>query len=124
MNVRWREKIIFKKEKMKNYRPLPDYLTVKDSPIEGLGLFATKDIKSGKIIGISHHYLWDIVVRTPLGGFINHSGDPNCELIRMWNSSIANLKTLKNIKSGDELTLKYITYDIGEGLTHENKGAH
>ncbi len=27
------------------YRPLPDGLTIKNSPIEGLGLFATMDIK-------------------------------------------------------------------------------
>ena len=28
-----------------SYRPLPDGLTIKGSPIEGLGLFATQDIK-------------------------------------------------------------------------------
>ena len=27
------------------YRPLPNGLTIKNSPIEGLGLFATVDIK-------------------------------------------------------------------------------
>ena len=27
------------------YRPLPDCLTIKESSIEGLGMFATKDIK-------------------------------------------------------------------------------
>ena len=27
------------------YRPLPDGLTIKNSPIEGLGLFATVNIK-------------------------------------------------------------------------------
>jgi len=102
---------------MKTYSPLPHYLTIKESNIHGLGLFATKDIKSKIIVGISHRYLWEEVIRTPLGGFINHSNDPNCELIRMWNSSVSNLKTLKNIKSGEELTLKYITYEIGEGLT-------
>ena len=30
------------------YRPLPDGLTIKNSPIEGLGLFATKDINAGE----------------------------------------------------------------------------
>ena len=29
-----------------SYRPLPDYLTIKDSSINGLGLFATEKIKS------------------------------------------------------------------------------
>ena len=28
------------------YRPLPDGLTIKNSPIEGLGLFATQNIKA------------------------------------------------------------------------------
>ena len=30
------------------YRPLPDELTIKSSPIEGLGLFATKEIKANE----------------------------------------------------------------------------
>ena len=33
------------------YRPLPDGLTIKNSPIEGLCLFATKDIKKNSFIG-------------------------------------------------------------------------
>ena len=36
------------------YRPLPDELTIKHSPIEGLGLFATKEIKANTFIGITH----------------------------------------------------------------------
>ena len=28
----------------KEWRPLPDFITVKDSNIEGLGIFATKEI--------------------------------------------------------------------------------
>ena len=36
------------------YRPLPDNLTIKNSKIEGLGLFATKDIKKDHIFGITH----------------------------------------------------------------------
>ena len=34
-----------------NYKPLPDTLTIKKSNIQGLGLFATKDI-SESILGI------------------------------------------------------------------------
>ena len=30
------------------YRPLPNELTIKSSPIEGLGLFATKEIKANE----------------------------------------------------------------------------
>ena len=36
------------------YRPLPDELTIKNSPIEGLGLFSTKDIKAYTFIGVTH----------------------------------------------------------------------
>ena len=36
------------------YRPLPEGLTIKKSPIEGLGLYATKDIKANVYIGLTH----------------------------------------------------------------------
>ena len=100
---------------MKNYKPLPEYLTISISGINGLGLFAIDDIPEGTEIGIAHHYIerpsqWDEVVRTPLGGFINHSENPNCKLERFRSTSI--LHTLKNIKDGEELTLKYKMYKV------------
>ena len=58
------------------YRPLPEQLTIKNSPIEGLGLFATKDIKANTFIGITHirdEQFENKYIRTPLGGFYNHS---------------------------------------------------
>ena len=63
------------------YRPLPDCVTIKNSPIHGLGLFATKKISQGTLIGKIH--IWDIsepdsYARTPLGAFGNHSDTPNC----------------------------------------------
>ena len=36
------------------YKPLPKQLTIKNSPIEGLGLYAQEDIKKGTFIGITH----------------------------------------------------------------------
>ena len=36
------------------YRPLPEFLTIKQSPIEGLGLYATKDIGANCFIGLTH----------------------------------------------------------------------
>ena len=36
------------------YRPLPDYVTIRESPIAGLGLFATKRIPAGTYLGIIH----------------------------------------------------------------------
>ena len=66
------------------YRPLPDGLTIKNSPIEGLGLFATIDIKKSTFIGVTHirdEQFENKYIRTPLGGFYNHSNDPT--VIRM-----------------------------------------
>ena len=36
------------------YRPLPDGLTIQNSPIEGLGLFSNIDIKINSFIGVTH----------------------------------------------------------------------
>ena len=36
------------------YKPLPDYVTIRESSIAGLGLFATKKILAGTYIGIVH----------------------------------------------------------------------
>ncbi len=62
------------------YRPLPDELTIKNSKIEGLGLFATVKIKKNSFIGLTHirdEMFEGKYIRTPLGGFYNHSKDSN-----------------------------------------------
>ncbi len=63
-----------------SYRPLPPYLTIKQSGIDGLGLFATEDLKKGKCLGVSHTEWGDYVERTPVGAFVNHSEEPNAEM--------------------------------------------
>ena len=66
------------------YRPLPKELTIKSSPIEGLGLYAQEDIKKNTFIGVTHirdEQFENKYIRTPLGGFYNHSNEPN--IIRM-----------------------------------------
>ena len=40
--------------KKTTWRPLPDFLTIKESKIEGLGVFATLDLPEGFDLGISH----------------------------------------------------------------------
>ena len=60
------------------YTPLPKSLTIKQSKINGLGLFAKENIEQGTNLGTSHVKLGEQIIRTPLGGFINHSNDPNC----------------------------------------------
>jgi len=67
------------------YRPLPSYMTIKKSPIDGLGLFTLKAIKDLETsLGVTHVWYEEVgeVFRTPLGGFINHSETPNCEIKR------------------------------------------
>tara|TARA_B110000495_G_C22670771_1_gene396466 strand:+ start:337 stop:636 length:300 start_codon:yes stop_codon:yes gene_type:complete len=94
------------------YRPLPYYLTIKESKVEGLGLFATQAILSNILLGITHvknDDFEDGYIRTPLGGFINHSENPNCEKIE--NHGIVELRTSKEIKKNEELTLKYTLYN-------------
>ena len=100
------------------YKPLPESLTIKSSGIHDLGLFADQDIKQGTNLGMSHLKIGDTIFRTPLGGFINHSNTPNCakaELL-MKNDSFGykkwNLIALKNIKKGEELTLRYTFYNV------------
>jgi hypothetical protein len=106
--------------KNKHYIPLPEYLAIGPSSIHGAGIFAKEDIPSGIDIGISHIYdpnFQHDYIRTPLGGFINHSEEPNCELVEdESNSDYRRLKTTSRIEEGRELTLKYSLYDICDYL--------
>ena len=100
------------------YKPLPKELRLGFSDIHDIGLFAKKDISVATNFGMSHIQISDTIIRTPLGGFINHSDNPNCEKVKLYFKSDKgdftkwNLVTIKNIKEGEELTLKYTFYDI------------
>ena len=62
------------------YRPLPDQLTINNSKIEGLGLFSKVKIKKNSFIGVTHirdELFEGKYIRTPLGGFYNHSENAN-----------------------------------------------
>ena len=100
------------------YKPLPESLTIKTSKVNGLGLFADQKIIRGTNLGMSHIKLKDTIIRTPLGGFINHANEPNCvkaELL-MKNDSFDykkwNLITTQDIEKGEELTLRYTFYHV------------
>ena len=87
------------------YRPLPDSLTIKKSPIEGLGLYATKDINSNAFIGITHildERFENNYLRTPLGGFYNHSDNPNVQ--RMVTNVLPKLKFGEPAPNTDSLS--------------------
>ena len=105
----------------KMYKPLPYYLTIRESEIEGLGLFTTRHINEGELIGITHHAnerAEDGWVRTPLGGFGNHSDDPNCFKLLMDPETFW-IGALRDIKAWEELTWTYTLYKVRN--YHEKK---
>ena len=113
------------------YKPLPESLTIKQSGINGLGLFAKTALEQGTSLGMSHVELGKLMLRTPIGGFINHSDTPNCVKAKslltrqQWNSLSDlpkdkydhdfprwDLVTIKDIEEGEELTVHYTFYTI------------
>lgn len=94
------------------YRPLPDHLTLGESEIEGHGVFAAESIEQGADLGPTHIKmpLYKGFVRTPLGGFLNHSEDANCMLenVYEWDDYLVfHLFPVRDIEEGEELTLNY-----------------
>ena len=105
------------------YKPLPDSLTIKTSKVNGLGLFAKEGIAQGTNLGMSHLKISETIFRTPLGGFINDSNVPNMVKVELlmtnhddptikFDYKKWNLVTLRDIKKGEELTLRYTFYNI------------
>ena len=102
------------------YKPLPESVTIKASGIHDLGLFAAEDINQATNLGITHIKIDDTIIRTPLGGFINHANDPNCAKVELRANGHQgetfkkkwNLVTLRDIKKGEELTLRYTFYNV------------
>jgi len=93
------------------YRPLPSSVTIGPSKIDGLGLIATTNLNTHTRLGIGHikdGRFEDGWIRTPLGGFINHSLNPNCEIKEVDDLLI--IYTQRDIKAGQELTLYYTLY--------------
>ena len=122
------------------YRPLPKSLTIKDSKIDGLGLFSKTKIQKNSFIGITHvkHIdFQDMYIITPLGGFYNHSKNPNVTKISsdtlpkydfgqniemkikesLEDKNNNKLKyfylvSLKDIEPGEEILAKYTFYEF------------
>ena len=96
------------------YKPLPDSLTIKASKVNGLGLFAKETIPQATNLGMTHLQFGETLIRTPLGGFINHSDNPNCKKVKLkftnsdkeydYHFNKWNLITLKDIKQSLEPT--------------------
>jgi len=89
------------------YRPLPSKVSIAEG-LEGQGLFAKERIFEGEDLGIGHVRLEgqpDGWIRTPLGGFINHSITPNCQA--QLRNNLINIVALRDIEVGEELTVFY-----------------
>ena len=105
---------------MDTYKPLPKTVAIKESLIHGYGLFAIADIPTRANLGVSHVFavgFKDNYIRTPLGGFINHSDTPNCHKVQSHEDSALNyyiLQTTKAIKKGEELTVTYTIYNLDD----------
>ena len=98
------------------YRPLPAGLTIKESKVQGLGLFATKDHEADTVLGIVHIANKNFphgYIRTALGAFYNHSEEPNCRTLKgFWHQiPVVYLVTTKAIANKEELTAKYSLYN-------------
>ena len=95
------------------YKPLPCNVAVRPSKIHGTGLVALEDISANHEFGITHVHDWrfaDSYIRTPLGGFFNHSDTPNCEAYI--DGDFIRLRSLQPIQQGEEITVKYWLYEL------------
>ena len=114
---------IMKKFKSLMYKPLPHGLFIEESSINGQGLHTNIKLAKGTNLGMSHVKLGELLLRTPMGGFINHSNDPNCVKIEsvtrqrvtpLYDHDFTkwDLVTIKDIDAGEELTVRYTFYKI------------
>ena len=104
------------------YKPLPENLRLGFSDIHDIGVFAKEAIPRATNLGMTHLQFGKNLIRTPLGGFLNHSDNPNCEKVKLkftnedkepsYVFNKWNLVTLKDIKEGEELTLTYTFYKL------------
>ena len=104
-----------------SYKPLPPEVRLGFSDIHDIGLFAKKNIEKGHNFGMTHLKIGEQLIRTPLGGFLNHADHANClktalrytcEEDSKINYKVWNLVAIKDIKEGEELTVKYTFYKI------------
>lgn len=92
------------------YRALPEGLFIRSSPIAGQGIFSRNSMNEGTELGMSHIIINEEIIRTPLGGFINHSDLPNCEKYQVDNRYY--IKVIRPVGPMEELFLKYTFYNV------------
>lgn len=108
------------------------YLTIATSPKRGRGVFTTKNIKKGTVIEISpvlvlteqerktiektllYHYVFEwgddkkkAAVALGYVSMYNHSYDANCEYEMEFGKKRMTIRSVKDIKKGEELFINY-----------------
>jgi SET domain-containing protein len=111
---------------------ISSFLTVQSSPNRGRGVFTTKNIKKGTVIEISpvlvltekerktiektilFHYVFEwgndkkkAALALGYVSLYNHSYDSNCEYEMEFGKKLMTIRTVKNIKKGEELFINY-----------------
>ena len=84
------------------YKPLPEGLTIMESKIEGLGLYAQTDFSAGHEFGETHVFA------------VSTNRRPNCYINT--DSEERTLYSVRPIKSGEELTV-YYRFESYDGMT-------
>lgn len=80
----------------------PDrFIEIKNSPIEGQGVFGTIDFNKGDLIAVGR----DGECRTPAGRYTNHSALPNAEALILDDKGY--FFALENIAKDSEITVDY-----------------
>ena len=105
------------------YRPLPNGLYIGVSSIEGQGLYTDRALTKGCQLGESHYRIATndnpskhaeenktTLIRTPLGGFYNHSMSPNTKKTQEGHKWF--LDVIEDIKIGDEILVTYTLYKV------------
>lgn len=108
------------------------HLSIQDSPNRGRGVFTSKNIAAGTVIEVSpvialsvkerkqiedtklYHYIfeWGKSKRQACMalGYIsmyNHSFEPNCEYEQDYELNVMTIRTIRNVKKGEELSFSY-----------------
>jgi SET domain-containing protein len=113
-----------------------DPLKVLDSPIHGLGVFSTRPVATGDVLGVyvgcrypagaevevagdgSVTYLFGLSDGTTVDGgqggnetkYLNHSCEPNCEAVEEWGDDdqiILKIVATRDIRAGQEVFIDY-----------------
>ena len=111
----WQIRQGIKETPLPTYKPLPECITIKKSPVHGLGLFATETIPEGTKLGLilipdrMDDALDMEFIRTPLGGFGNHSDNPNCK--KYYDIGGWHIQAIRDITPDEEITWTYTLYN-------------